>query len=201
VEITRQQAGELLESLAEFYPIPRAGMDLAATISANAQRAQIEAEKRFALSLTIDASGVKALRDLLSALHAAMLPSRFARFFGAKIPFPPSVLIANVFGAFLGEALRARVGGEWQLVDCNRQTLVALCRDKGNFCLPTYKAGKQFMHGEADDVWFFYAVMVQKLDPMAAQRIRSLSTDDLKDPAEFARKWDEIFSNKRPAHQ
>jgi hypothetical protein len=201
VEIARKQADELLQSLEEFYPIPRAGMDLAATISANAQRAQIEAEKRFALSLTIDASGVKALRDLLSALHAAMLPSRFARFFGAKIFFPPSVLIANVFGAFLGEALRTRVGGEWQLVDCNRQTLVALCRDTGNFCLPTYRAGKQFMNGQADDVWFFYAVMVQKLDPTASEGIRSINTDDLKDPAEFARKWEEIFGNRRPANR
>jgi hypothetical protein len=115
VQITRQQADELLESLAEFHPIPRAGLDLASTIAANAQRAQIEAEKRFSVSLTKDVSGVKALRDLLSELRTAMLPSRFARFFGAKIPFPPSVLIANVLGALLGEALRLRVGGEWAI--------------------------------------------------------------------------------------
>jgi hypothetical protein len=200
MEITRRQALDLLDSVSEFHPVPRAGLDLASTIAANAQRAQIEAEQRFSLSLTIDEPGVKTLRDLLSALHKAMLPSRFARVFGARIPFPPSVLIANVFGALLGEALRARVGGQWQLVESNQQTFLALCSDQNNFCLPTYKAGKQFMNGDEDDIWFFYAVMVRKLDPAAAKLIRTISTDDLKDPAEFARKWAEIFGNKRPVN-
>jgi len=201
MEITRQQALELLDSLSEFHPVPRPGLDLASTIAANAQRARIEAEQRFSLSLTLDEPGVKALRDLLSALHTAMLPNRFARLFGARIPFAPSVLIANVFGAVLGEALRARVGGVWQLVDSNEQRFVALCSDKEGFCLPTYKAGKQFMNGDEDDVWFFYAVMVKKLDPAAAKLIRTISTEDLKDPAEFARKWAEMFRNKRPVNQ
>jgi hypothetical protein len=171
METTRQKASALLDSLSEFYPIPRAGLELASTIAANAQRAQIESERHFSISLTLDASGVRALRELLSALHRAMLPSRVARLFGARIPFTSSVLIANVFGAFLGEALRARVGGEWRLVDCNRQTLVALCRQNDNFSLPTYKAGKQFMNGDGDDVWFFYQVMVNNLTPASEKAL------------------------------
>jgi len=196
MEISRQQALNLLDSLSEFHPIPRAGLDLAATIAANAQRAQMEAMRRFSLSLTVDETGVKNLRMLISALRRAVVPNRFSRFFGARIPFPSSVLIANVFGAVLGEALRTRVGGEWQLLDWNRQTLVALCRNQGDFCLPTYKAGKQFMNGDEDDVWFFYRVMVRKLDPSAAQGIRTISTDDLNEPVEFERKWAEMFHHK-----
>ncbi len=139
MEITRQQAIELVDSFSEFNPVPRPGLDLAAAIAANARRAQIEAEHRFSLSLTIDEPGVKTLRDILSALHRAMLPNRFARLLGARIPFPPSVLIANVFGAVLGEALRARVGGQWQLVRSNQQTLVALCSDKTASVFPPTK--------------------------------------------------------------
>ena len=197
MDVTRQQVLDLLDSVAEFYPIPRAGLDLVATIAANAQRAQIEAGRRFSTSLTLDEAGVKTLQQLLSALHRAMLPNRVARVFGAKIPFIPSVLIANVFGAFLGEALRARVGGEWRVVDFNSQTLVALCSEKGNHCLPTYKAGKQFMNGDEDDVWVFYCAMVQKLDPATPKPILTISTDDLKDPVESARKWAEVFQNAR----
>jgi uncharacterized protein DUF3806 len=199
MEITRQKAVDLLDSLAEFYPIPRAGIDVASTIAANAQRAQIEADRQFSISLTIDDTGVKALRQLLSALHRAMLPGRVARMFGAQIPFTSSVLIANVFGAVLGEALRARVGGEWRLVEVNQQTLVALCSDKGNQCFPTYKAGKQFVNGDEDDIWVFYSVMVQKLAPASARAILTIGTEDLKDPAEYAREWAEVFKNARPS--
>ena len=199
MELTRQQVLGLLDSLAEFQPVPRAGLDLAATIAANAQRAQAEAENRFSISLTIDEAGVKTLRQLLSHLHRAMLPSRFARMFGGKIPFAPSVLIANVFGAVLGEALRARAGGEWQLLEVGSQPLVALCRDKGSFCLPTYKAGKQFMNGDQDDVWSFYSVVVQKWAPEGAKPVLTIGTDDLQDPAEYARKWAEVFKNARPS--
>ena len=179
MEINRRQALGLLDSLSEFYPVPRAGLDLASTIAANAQRAQIEAERRFSVALTLDANGVKTLRTLLSELHRAMLPSRVTRIFGASIPFTSSVLIANVFGAFLGEALRARVGGEWQLVELNGQTLVALCLHKDDFTLPTYKAGKQFMNGDEDDVWFFYSVMVQKIVP-AEKELATIHSDNLK---------------------
>ena len=128
-----------------------------------------------------------------------MRPGHVARIFGAKVPFAPSVLIANVFGSFLGEAVRTRVGGDWRLVDLNQQTVVALCSDKGNHCLPTYKAGKQFMNGEEDDVWVFYSMMVQKLAAGSAKPILTISTDDLKDPAEYARKWAEVFKNARPS--
>ncbi len=55
------------------------------------------------------------------------------------------------------------------------------------------------MNGDEDDVWFFYAVMVQKLNPAAAKLLRSISTNDLNDPAAFARKWAETFRNKPPA--
>jgi hypothetical protein len=199
MDITRQQAVELLSSLEEFLPIPRAGIDLAATISANAQRAQIEAEKRFSLTLTTDEPGVKALSGLISALHQAMLPNRLARVFGAKISFPSSVLIANTFGAFLGEALRNRVGGHWELVSHGGQTLVALCRGEGNFSLPIYKAGKHFQNGYQDDVWVFYCVMVLKLAGKDGRPGMTISSDDLNDPAEFNRKWTERFRNPRPA--
>jgi hypothetical protein len=199
MKITHRQAVELLRALDEFHFIPRAGLDLAATISANAQRARIEAERRFSLSLTSDEPGVRVLGELLSAVHVAMRPHRLARMFGAKISFPSSVLMANTFGAFLGEALRHRVGGEWRLVDHGNQTLVALCSDPGNWSLPTYKAGKHFQNGEEDNVWLFYSVMVQKLGGGPVKPILTISTDDLKDPAEYARKWAEMFKNARPA--
>lgn len=160
--ISRTQALELIESLSQFQSVPRHGLDLASTICANAQRAQIEAQKRFSISLPMTPLGVKELALLLSALHQVMLPNRVARLLGAKISFAASELIANTFGAFLGETLRNHVGGEWQLVDFNRQTLVALCFDKNNWTLPTYKAGKQFMNGDGDNVEFYYSVMVQK---------------------------------------
>ncbi len=198
MEISRQQADELLQSLAEFHPIPRAGLDLPATISANAQRAQIEAEKRFSLTLTNDEPGVKALSELISALHQAMLPNRLARVFGVKISFPPSVLIANTFGAFLGEALRGRVGGHWELVSHSGQTLVALSRGQGNFSLPTYKAGKHFQNGYVDDVWVFYCAMVLKLGGDSVKPILTISTEDLNNPTELSRKWAEAFKNSRP---
>lgn len=198
MEIRRQQAEELLQSLREFHSVPRAGLDLPSTIAANARRAQIEAERLFSISLSMDESGVKALRQLLSALHKSMRPSRLARFLGQKIPFQSSVLIANVLGAFLGETLRATVGGEWRLVESNKQTLVALCSSKGDWSLPTYKAGKQFMNGDEDDVWFFYKMMVQKLAPGSTKPILTISSDDLKNPAELERKWKQVLQNARP---
>jgi hypothetical protein len=199
MKINRQQALELLKSLEEFGDAPRAGLDLAATISANAQRAQIEAEKRFSLTLTSDEAGVKALSELISALHQGMLPNRLAQIVGAKISFQSSVLVANTFGAFLGEALRNRVGGEWKLVDHGAQTLVALYRGEGNFSLPTYKAGKHFQNGCEDDVWGFYCAMVLRLGGNSVKPILTISTDDLKNPAELSRKWAEAFKNPRPA--
>ncbi len=162
MDIGRHQVEELLKSLEEFGPMPRAGLDLAATVASNSQRAQTEAGRRFSTLLTVNENGVKALARLLSAMHTAMLPSRISRLLGTRISFPSSLLIANTFGAFLGEALRVRVGGEWRLVDFNGQTLAALYFDKHNWTLPIYKAGKHFMNGEEDDVEFFYSTMVKK---------------------------------------
>lgn len=181
MEVRRAQVLDLFDSIADLRPIPRAGLDLAATIAANAQRAQLEAEKRFSLHLTVDDTGVKVLRSLLAALHRAILPNALWRAFGATIPFAPSELVANVFGSFLGEALRARVSGEWRLVRFGSQTLVALCSDKGNQCFVIYKAGKQFMLGDGEDVWVFYSVMAQKLAP-----------------ENVGKNWAEVFRNQGP---
>ena len=189
-QITQKQTRGLLEVLSEFKFLPRPGLDLAATLAANSQRAQLEAARRFSVTLSLDESGVKALGGLLTSFHHTMLPGRFARLIGARISLDSSLLIANTFGAFLGEALRARLGGEWRLIDTNGQKLVALWFSDGNWVLPTYKAGKHFMNGPEDDVRFFYQVVVQKRSPGAIRPLLTISSDDLKDP-DYARKINE----------
>lgn len=123
MDVNKRKVVHLLDALADFHAVPRSGLDLAATLAANAQRAQLEAEWRFAVSLTWDARGIKALSELLSSMHDAVKPRRVASLFGKKIPFPSSVLIANTFGAFLGETMRTQLGGQWRLIDFKNQTL------------------------------------------------------------------------------
>lgn len=162
MKTTHQQVAALLEALTGFYDVPRSGLELAATLEANAQRARLEAESRFGVSLSRDENGIKALSELLSAMHAAVKPGRLATLIGRTISFHSSVLIANTFGAFLGETLRERIGGQWKLIDFQDKRLVALWFDDQNWSLPTYKAGKHFMNGKEDDVLFFYQTMVEK---------------------------------------
>ena len=161
-EVGREQVMDLLRALNGFYDLPRPGLDLTQTLVANAQRAQSEAQRRFGVSLLPNELGVSALSQLLSSMHEAVRPSRFASILGFKISFRSSVLIANTFGAFLGEALRQRLGGEWRVVDFQNQKLVALWFDEKSWSLPTYKAGKHFTNGAEDDVMFFYQVFVEK---------------------------------------
>jgi len=165
VNVNRQQVAHLLQSLAGFHDVPRPGLDLAGTLTANAQRAQLEAKRRFGVSLSWDVQGIKALSELLSSMHNAVKPGKIAGLLGRKISFRSSVLIANTFGAFLGEVMRQTLGGEWRFLDFQNQTLVSLYFDERNWSLPTYKAGKHFMNGTEDDVMFFYEVFVQKLTP------------------------------------
>lgn len=160
--VNKEQVARLLESLADFYTVPRAGLDLAGTLAANAQRAQLEAKRRFGASLSSDSAGVKALSELLTRMHHAVKPGKVARLFGSTISFHSAVLIANTFGAFLGETMRQMLGGEWRFVESQGQRLVSLYFDEKNWSLPTYKAGKHFMKGEEDDVMFFYEVFAQR---------------------------------------
>jgi hypothetical protein len=179
LDVNKREVVRLLDSLADFHAIPRSGLDLAATLAANAQRAQLEAERRFAVSLTYDERGIKELSALLSSMHCAVRPRGIASLVGRKISFRSSVLIANTFGAFLGETMRRQLGGEWRLIDFNNQTLVSLYFDERNWSLPTYKAGKHFMNGQEDDVMFFYQVFVEKRSPSGLKNALIITQADI----------------------
>jgi hypothetical protein len=160
--VRKEQVLDLLKSLQGFYDLPREGLDLSHTLAANAKRAQLEAERRFGSLLSNDVHGISALSQLLTSMHRVMKPNRLRHLLGAKISFEDSVLVANTFGAFLGEVMRQELGGEWKYVDFQGQRLLALYSNEQNWSLPTYKAGKQFMNGEEDDVMFFYQVFIGK---------------------------------------
>lgn len=183
MQVSRTQVNELLQSIETFDEVPRAGMSLSATLAANCQRTQIEARRIFGVYLTLDEAGIKSLNQLLSAMHDAMNPGRIARALGKKIPFPSSVLVANTFGAFLGETMRTILGGEWHFVEFGGQKLIALAFSSKDCLFPTYKAGKQFMNGDEDSVWFFYKVATAKHSPNGMKTAITVTAEDLaKDP-------------------
>jgi hypothetical protein len=179
LNINKNQVADLLESLADFDAVPRSGLDLAATLAANAQRAQLEAQRRFGLSLSSDIQGIRALSQLLSAMHEAVKPGRMASLLGSKIPFQSAVLIANTFGAFLGETMRKGHGGEWRPTNLENETFVALHFDERNWCLPMQKAGKHFLNGAEDDVMFFYQVFVERRSPSSLQNALVITAADV----------------------
>jgi hypothetical protein len=160
--------------------IPADERELSAVLAGNAQSARFKAERRFSITLTFDQTGVKVLSRLLLDLREAMQPNRLVRLLGAKVSFQSSLLVTNSLSAFLAKRCEGALAENG--VVFNSQKFVTLYFDDHNWVLPTYKAGKEFIHGGEDDISFFYETIVEKRSLGGMKLFLTVSSAGTQDP-------------------
>ena len=99
------------------------------------------------------------LDQLLDAMHRAKKPSALSRLFGHRVSREETGLVSATLGAFYGEAVRARIGGRWELAEFRGERFIALVTGYGKKFAILQKAGKQFECGHQDSVYFFYSFL------------------------------------------
>jgi hypothetical protein len=85
---------------------------------------------------------------------------------------PPSnesvMRLSYAMGGYIGETLRRNHEAEWGVMLLDGQRVIAM-RIHGNFVWPTGKAEKRIRNGQEDDIWFYYQVLLKKIDDAAVK--------------------------------
>jgi hypothetical protein len=108
--------------------------------------------------LSIDASGVNILDELLNSMHAAVRPNLLHRLAGRKISTDDAATVSASLGAYLCELVQVNTPGKWDYAEFEGTRQVVLVLASGHFLAVPQKTGKQFVNGKSDSIRFFFGL-------------------------------------------
>ena len=74
--------------------------------------------------------------------------------------------MCKVWGSYLGEVVRRRFGGEWSIETYPGKDFATLTLNtNGNKLFPSIKVHRRLTEGEGDNLWIFYRMVKEKLEP------------------------------------
>jgi hypothetical protein len=89
--------------------------DLQAQVTALAETAVQHAQQTFQTNLDYSPESLHLVEDILGKLHSTMPKGLFSRLSGRGASPEQISQMATVYGAYIGEVIRARWGGEWSM--------------------------------------------------------------------------------------
>jgi hypothetical protein len=126
-----------------------------------AQEAISLARERFNVYLDYTEHRLVQVEKLLDRLHHTVPKRRTARtaryWHGYEI-----WQMANIWGAYFGEVIRRRWGGEWTADGTDGVDKVL--RGLGADILPIWKVWQRIINGQSDDLWQYYQVLRRQLE-------------------------------------
>lgn len=132
-------------------------------MAAHAARAVAEAQERFGVRLNGQSASVAAVEALL-ARYARELPRGAAKLVRRR---PPSAAVGDVvrmFGAYLGEVIRAECGGTWRLrVDATQREIAELHLPGGMCVSPPDTVHRRLTIGAEYNVDHWYTVVCDRV--------------------------------------
>jgi hypothetical protein len=145
-----------------------ASFDEAMTATA-ARAVEIAAQGRITLDYSVES--IRIVEEQLASLHLAIPKGLFGKL-TKKGPSDEEIhVMAMTFGAYVGEVLKRRFGGQWSLENnLAPGTKVPTFHfgNGGGEIWPQIKVEKRLRNGPEDNVWHYTQVLIEKLDGIRA---------------------------------
>jgi hypothetical protein len=119
--------------------------------------AREHAERVYFTQLDFTERSIVDVELILSRMSESIPRSTFQKLF-KKRPSPEQIAhIAMIYGIYLGEVLRRKLGGEWQLESVDGQKTIGLLLARGETIYPASQTFRRLMSGAAESVEKFFA--------------------------------------------
>jgi len=129
------------------------------------------AKANFDEGLDFSEASVEKVEKIMRQFYDSLPRGFFQKLF--KRPPPPETIdqVCKMFGAYIGEVLRRRFGGEWMFDEKTfpGTRIISLQRD-GMRIWPTAKIHKRITNGAEDNVWHYFKILNEEWGrPVAAK--------------------------------
>ncbi len=128
-------------------------------MQAYAQDAVNFARDNFRVDLDFSEQSLRHAEHMLSGLHAALPKGIVAKVFNHGPSQEQIWQMAKMWGAYVGEVIRMRWGGEWSLESQAQPGGVITLHVRGTEIYPPVKVYKRLTHGSEDNLWHYYQVL------------------------------------------
>jgi len=119
--------------------------------------AQEHAERVYSTQLDFTERSIGDVELILGRLSESIPHGRFQKLI-RKQPSPEQIAhIAMIYGIYLGEVLRRKLGGEWRLESVDGQKTIGLRLPAGTTVYPASQTYRRLMSGAAENVEIFFA--------------------------------------------
>lgn len=136
-------------------------------VEALAQTAVAHAQQHFGVCLDYGDHSIHGLERILADVYEKVPHSKFARFFHRKPDFHDVARLANIYGAYLGEMLRQRCGGEWTETElCGCEHILVLRINADLSLMPTTKTWSRLTMGSSENVVNYFQRTLEKVANM-----------------------------------
>lgn len=113
---------------------------------------------RFGFVLDYSEAGIESVETMLSSIAATLNPSDAGEMERQ----------VKLWGAYLGEVVRRRYGGAWDLISYpGKSAAVPTLVVEGSQIFPLMKTYRRLTMGESENVWKFYQRIRERLSPVS----------------------------------
>jgi hypothetical protein len=119
----------------------------------------IDLANQMGINLDYSEESLKNVEEILERYHQG-IPKGLKKFF-TKVPSEEEITrMSKVWGGYIGEVIKKRLGGEWGLSSDNAITLIL---SDGSEIYPPSKANKRIINGPEDNVVHYYQIIKRDL--------------------------------------
>jgi hypothetical protein len=130
---------------------------LSATIERFLAAAQEHAQRIYSAQLDFSEHSIADVELILGRLSESLPHGRLQKLF-KKQPAPEQIAhIALIYGIYVGEVLRRKLGGEWRLETVEGQKTIGLRLPAGTIVYPASQTYRRLKGGAAENVETFFA--------------------------------------------
>jgi hypothetical protein len=135
---------------------------LSADIARFLTAAQEHAQRIYSTQLDFTERSIKDVELILGRLSESILHGRLQKLI-RKQPSPEQIAhIALIYGIYVGEVLRRKLGGEWRLESVDGEKTIGLRLPGGTTVYPASQTYRRLTTGAAENVEEFYASISER---------------------------------------
>jgi len=136
-------------------------------MEAYAKDAVDAARANYNVELDYSPESIKIVEEVLGKVYPSVRRSWLHRLFRIGLGETDVDTICKMFGGYIGEVVRRKRGGAWQIIQnpVGDENVIALVNGDDKI-FPPSKVFKRLMNGEEDNVWFYFQVVTDALTPV-----------------------------------
>ena len=128
--------------------------------------------ERFRVTLDYSEGSLEMVEGILGELHTGIRRGWLSRLFRRSIPPRQIQYMAGVWGAYVGEVIRRRWGGEWRRIASKGPGPRVALRVQGTTILPGTKTLNRLMRGPKENLWEYYQELREELERKSTRDVR-----------------------------